>query len=86
MPLRWRRHKLQSETRAKFAAVMRAATYETCDRAPDPAHAWKLARTIRTSVDKPSGAFGDWEWQVVTTDFVADPEITTSVAPLWAMR
>ena len=39
MPLRWRRHKLQSETRVKFAAVMRATAYQTCDRAPDPAHA-----------------------------------------------
>ena len=86
MPLRCCRHKLQSETRVKFAAVMYAAAYQTCDRAPDRAHPWKLARTIRTFVDKPSGAFADWEWQIVTTDFVADPKITASVTPLWAMR
>jgi hypothetical protein len=86
MPLRWCRHKLQPETGVKFAAIVRAAAYQACDRAPDPAHPWKRARTIRTFVDKSSGAFADWERQIVTTDFVADPQITTSVAPLWAMR
>ena len=65
---------------------MHAATYQTCDRVPDPAHAWKLARTIRTFVDEPPGAFADWERQIVTTDFVADSEIIASVTPLGAMR
>ena len=65
---------------------MRAATYETCDCAPDPAHAWKLARTARTFVDKPPGAFTDWERQIVTTGFVANPEITAGVTPFWTMR
>jgi len=86
MPLRNCSHKLQSETGVKFAAVMHAATYQTCDRAPDPAHARKLAHTIRTFIDKSPGAFGHWERQIVTTDFVADPQITASVTPLWAMR
>ena len=86
MPLRCCGHKLQSETGVKFAAVMRATTCETCDCASGPAHPWKLARTIRTLVDKPPGAFADWERQIVTTDFVADSEITASITPLWAMR
>ena len=77
---------MQSETGVKVAAVMRAATYETCDRALDPAHASKLARTIRTLVDKPPGLFADLERQIVTTDFVTDPEVTAGVTPLWAMR
>jgi hypothetical protein len=86
MPLRCCGHKLQSETGVKFAAVMCAATYEACDHAPDSAHTSKLACTIRTFIDKPPGAFADWERQIVTTDFVADPEITASITPLWAMR
>ena len=65
---------------------MHTATYETCDRAPDPAHAWKLTHTIRTFVDKPPGALADWERQIVTTGFVANPAITARVTPLWAMR
>lgn len=65
---------------------MRAATCQACDRTFDSAHAWKIALTIWTFIKITPSTFADLEWKIVTTDFVADPEVTASIAPFESMR
>jgi hypothetical protein len=85
-PLQSYRHTLQAKSRIKFSTIVRAATCQACNRTFNSAHTWKLTRTIRAFVEKPPGTFANWERKIMTTHFIANPKITTSIAPFECMR
>ncbi len=65
---------------------MRAATGQTCDRTFDSAHPRKIALTIWTFIKITPSRFANWERKIMATYFIADPEITASIAPFGSMR
>src|SRR4029077_9296163 len=76
----------QTKTEIKLAAVMRAATGQTRNRASDATNARKIAPAIRTFVAKTTDALTDCKRQVVTAHFVTNSEIAASLPPFRAMR
>jgi len=85
-PLQSCRHTPQAESRIKFSTIVRAATCQACNRTFNSAHTWELTRTIRAFVEKAPSTFANWERKVMTTHFIANSEITTSVTPFESMR
>jgi len=65
---------------------MRAATGQTCNRAFNPAHSRKIAPATWTPVKVAPSTFTDWERQIVTALFVANPKIAARLPPFKAMR
>src|SRR5436190_16791788 len=77
---------LQTKTNIKFAAVMGAATGETCDCAPDLPYAREIVPAIRATVDETRRITLRWKRQRMTALFVRDSQIPTSLLPLRAVR
>src|SRR5438045_9762060 len=77
---------LQTKTNIKFAAVMGAATGETCDCAPDLPYAREIAAAIRATVDETRRIMLRRKRQRMTALFVRDSQIPTSLLPLRAVR
>ena len=65
---------------------MRAATCQACDRTFDSAHPRKIALTMWTFIEIMRSTFTNWERKIMTTHFIADPEITAGAAPFGSMR
>src|SRR5438045_8514490 len=77
---------LQTKTNIEFAAVMGAATGETCDCAPDLPYAREIAPAIRATVDETRRITPRRKRQRMTALFVGDSQILTSLLPLRAVR
>jgi len=78
-------HQSQSKPGIELAVIVRAATDQTCDCTFDPAHARKIALAIWTFVKIPAGTFGDREREIMTTLFISDSQVATSLSPVGAM-
>jgi len=65
---------------------MRAAACQACNRPFDSAHPRKIALTMWTFIEIMPSTFANWERKIMTTGFIADPEITAGAAPFGSMR
>ena len=77
---------LQTKTNIEFAAVMGAATGETCDCAPDLPYAREIAPAIRATVNETRRITLRRKRQRMTALLVCDSQIPTSLLPLRAVR
>jgi len=80
------RHHLQPKSQIEFSSIVCAATLQTRYCTSHTTHAWKIAFAIRTPVKKSANSLGCRERQIVTTLFVINAEITTSLLPFDAVR
>src|SRR6266513_6321817 len=77
---------LQTKTNIEFAAVMGAATGETCDCAADLPYAREIAPAIQATVDETRRITLRRKRQRMTALLVCDSQIPTSLLPLRAVR
>src|SRR5215831_13338461 len=83
-PLHWKQ--LQPKTNIELAAVMGAATGETCDCAFDLAYAREISAAIRATVNETRRITLRRKRQRMTALFVCDSQIATSLLPLGSVR
>ena len=79
-------YRAQPKPRIEFAAVVCAATFETCHHSFDLAHAREMTQAIRAAINETRRITLCWKGQCMTALFTYDSQIDAGLLPPGAVR